>query len=71
MPIKYTVYKCSVCGKAFDSYEQANSHEYTCDKCNSCEHGYYVYGCGEFACRYYDRGECGAKNGFMRYEKKQ
>lgn len=25
--------------------------------CKNCEHAYYVYGC-EFACKYYDKGEC-------------
>ena len=29
--------------------------------CENCKHAYYVYGC-EFACKYYDIGECNERN---------
>ena len=69
MPITIKVYKCAICGETFLTYEQAEAHEYICNKCNSCKYAYYVYGC-EFNCKYYNKGECNAKKRFPRYKRK-
>lgn len=44
-------YICSLCGAEFKSKELAMLHDKTCDKCKTCKHSYYVYGC-EFNCEY-------------------
>lgn len=67
---KISVYKCDICGKTFiEDPSGCREHELNCNKCNSCKHAYYVYGC-EFACDYQNSGQCNAAKKFPKYEVK-
>lgn len=63
------IYICDYCGKKFTSSLACQEHEWECNKCNSCKHAYYVYGC-EFACKYGDAGECGRNNNYLYFTEK-
>lgn len=68
---KRIIYICEYCGKEFiNNQEACSEHERECNKCNSCAHAYYVYGC-EFGCAYHDANECNAAKKFPKYEVKK
>lgn len=56
MPYEVKRYACSNCHRQFDNYKEALDHEQHCDRCKTCAHAYYVYGC-EFDCEF--KKECG------------
>lgn len=51
MPYVVPRYVCRACHREFSNYKEAVEHEKNCDKCHTCEHAYYVYGC-DFNCDY-------------------
>ena len=67
MPYTVTKYKCNICHKEFDRYNDAYNHELICHRCKVCKHAYYVYGC-EFACDY--SKECNPPK-YIKFERKQ
>ena len=58
MPTKQ-VWSCLHCSAKFDTYRHLKQHESVCDKnkCNRCDHAYYVYG-WEFKCDRINNGKC-------------
>lgn len=58
MPTKQ-VWNCLHCSAKFDTYRHLKQHESVCDKnkCNKCDHAYYVYG-WEFKCDRINNGKC-------------
>ena len=66
MILRIEKFKCSQCGAEFYSRSMANNHNYQCDKCQTCKHAYYVYGC-EFACDC--KVDCGGYPKYSLYER--
>jgi len=62
--IQITKYKCTYCGKLFDTYYWCREHEKDEHLCRMCDHSYYVYGC-EFNCELLNNGKK------CRYKKKK